>query len=229
VEADAVVAALGRSLPFAGLDPDVLQALAPHVRSRRLRARQVLFSQGDPGDCAYVLAAGAVKLSWPDRDGDDLTVATLLPGDLFGELALIDGGPRSAWAEATTATEVLVITPAVWAELLGHPAFVQHLLVDLSARVRATTRQLAEHALVDLAGRVAATLIRLGEARGHPTSDGVRIPDPPTQGELASMVASSRQSVNAVLRGMERRGDIATDAGSITLRRPDALRRRAEI
>lgn len=172
---------------------------------------------------------GAIKLSWPGRDGEELVVRTVRADELFGELALLDGEPRSAWAEAIGPTQLVVVSQEPWQQLLRHPAVVRAVLADLAGRVRVTTQLLAEHALVDLTGRVAAALLRLAGTHGTPEDDAIRIAMPVTQGELAATVAASRQSVNQVLRAMERKGDIAMEDRVITLLRVDVLRRRAAI
>ena len=84
-------------------DPDALERLASSMRSRRFRRGEVIFHLGDPGDALFVIVSGEVKISLPSETGDEAILATLRPGDVFGELALLDGAPRSASATALTA------------------------------------------------------------------------------------------------------------------------------
>jgi CRP/FNR family transcriptional regulator, cyclic AMP receptor protein len=214
---------------FAGLNSEEREELASRLALRDLKPRQYLFAQGDVGTTAYLVVDGVLKLSWPSHIGEELVVRMVRPPELFGELALLDGQPRSAWAEAAGQATVAVITLATWSWLLDRPAFVRHLLAELAGRLRVTTQQLAEHALADLAGRVAAELLRLADHHGIPEGDGIRVAMPMTQRELAAVVAASRQSVNQVLRTFERRGDIVVEDQTILLRRPDVLRRRAVV
>ena len=220
---------LARCAPFDALDGPSRLDLAQTLPVRRLRGGQVLFAQGDPGSAAYVVAEGAIKLSWPGRDGEELVVRTVRAGELFGELALLDGEPRSAWAEAIGSTQLVVVAQEPWQQLLRQPSVVRAVLADLAGRVRVTTQLLAEHALVDLTGRVAAALLRLAATHGTAEGEAIRIAMPVTQSGLAATVAASRQSVNQVLRAMERKGDIAMEDRVIVLVRPDVLRRRAAI
>src|SRR5438128_5952948 len=94
------VDALARSPLFASASRTVLQALANRLRRRRFRRSEVIFHQGDPGDSLHIVAAGSVKILLPSAEGDEAIIATLRPGDFFGELALLDGASRSATATA---------------------------------------------------------------------------------------------------------------------------------
>lgn len=226
---DAVAAVLRRAPPFAALTDEGLQRLASQVVPRPLRARQVLFAEGDPGEAVYVLAKGSIKLACTSRDGEELVIRAVQPLELFGELSLLDRAPRSTWAESVGSSTVLAVTAPTWQGLLADAAFVDALLAHLASRLRGTTQQLAEQALLDLTGRVAAVLLRLADLHGSPEGKGVRMELALTQGELAAMLGGSRQSVNQALRSLERRGDLAVDGRVVVLLDPAALRRRAAI
>ena len=92
---------------FAKVSDPQLEQLARVLRRRRFRRNEVIFHQGDPGDSLHVVAAGAVKIVLPSAEGDEAIIATLRPGDFFGELALLDGAPRSATAIALEPSETL--------------------------------------------------------------------------------------------------------------------------
>ncbi len=226
---DAVAVVLRRASPFRVLSADRLTAVATVVVPRHLRPRQVLFADGDPGEAAYVLAEGTIKLACTSRDGEELVIRAVQPPELFGELSLLDRAPRSTWAESVGSSTVLAVTAATWKDLLADAAFVDALLAYLASRLRGTTQQLVEQALLDLTGRVAAVLLRLADLHGSPEGEGVRMELPLTQSELAAMVGGSRQSVNQALRSLERRGDLAVDGRVVVLLDPAALRRRAAI
>lgn len=186
---------------FHELEADVLDQLAASVRTRRYRRGEVIFHQGDPGDALHVILAGRVKISSPSDSGVEAILATLRPGEFFGALALLDGAPRSASATAIEATETIVLPRDRFRALVDGSAVVRdHVFAELARELRRLTNHVEELHFLDIAGRLAARLARLAEDHGIPEPDGsVRLDGPITQGELAAMVGSTRQSVNKLL------------------------------
>ena len=90
---------------FAGLDSADLERVAAGTRTRRFRRGEVIFHAGDPGDALFIILTGEVKIALPSDEGDEAILATLHEGDVFGELAVLDGAPRSATATALVPTE----------------------------------------------------------------------------------------------------------------------------
>src|SRR6188508_1709703 len=113
------VEALARCPLFAGANREMLQSLANRLRRRRFRRNEVIFHQGDPGDSLHVVASGAVKILLPSAEGEEAIIATLRPGDFFGELALLDGSTRSATASSLEQSETLTLPRPVLMDLLG--------------------------------------------------------------------------------------------------------------
>ncbi|HWP63826.1 MAG TPA: Crp/Fnr family transcriptional regulator [Candidatus Binatia bacterium] len=194
-------AALARARLFAGLEPTVVERLAAELRRRRFRRGEVIFHLGDPGDALFLVVSGAVKICLPTEEGDEAILATIHPGEAFGELALLDGAPRSASAVAMLPTEVLVLArPHFEALVEGEPAIRWALLRTLAAEIRRLTEQVAELHFLDIPGRLAARLLRLAGEAGARQPDGtIRLDGPITQGELAAMIGSTRQTVNRFL------------------------------
>ena len=91
-----LVESLARIPFFAGLDQAALERVAAGTRTRRFRRGEIIFHAGDPGNALYIIVSGDVKISLPSEEGDEAILATIGPGDVFGELALLDGAPRSA-------------------------------------------------------------------------------------------------------------------------------------
>jgi len=201
VETEPVVAALGRCLLFAGLDERGLMSLAREMRLRRFRRGEVLFHQGDPGDALFVVTSGAVKIGLPSEEGDEAIIATVRRGEFFGELALLDGAPRSATATALEATETLVLPRSRFRELInGEPALRDALLAALTSELRRLTTHVQELHFLDITGRLAARLSRLAQTEGRPGDGGtIRLDAPLTQSDLAAMIGATRQSVNKLL------------------------------
>jgi len=213
---------------FAGLDADTLRGLGEASMMRRSRRGQVIFAQGDPGDRLFVVAVGRVKVMVGSAEGDEMVLVTLGPPETFGELALVDGGERSATVEATEATELLVLTRSAFFDLLHkRPPLVDVLLGRLGALIRRLTDQMSDLVFLDLNGRVAKLLLGLAAERGEVGAESPLIDLPFTQTEIAHMVGGSRQSVNQILRSFEAAGFIEMGGHTVRLLRAEALRRRA--
>src|SRR5215204_4106209 len=114
------------SIPFfGGMEADALERLAATMRSRRFRRGEVIFHIGDPGDALFVIVTGEVKISLPSETGDEAILATLRDGEVFGELALLDGAPRSASASALMPTETVILPRDRFRELIATEAGVR--------------------------------------------------------------------------------------------------------
>jgi CRP/FNR family cyclic AMP-dependent transcriptional regulator len=218
-----VTSILSRVELFAALDQDALADLAERVRGnvRTARRGQPIFVEGEPGDRMYLLVDGAVKLYVRSRDGGVVELIRHRPPAIFGELAVLDGGPRSASAEAI---EPATLIPISRDDLIGFLVSDRHaldaLLRSLGGIVRRTTRQVADLVFLDLSRRVARQLLLLAgpaeEARDLRTG---RI----TQSELAEMVGGTRQTVNRALKSFEHRGFIRVVDLEIEILQPHRL------
>jgi CRP/FNR family cyclic AMP-dependent transcriptional regulator len=142
-----------------------------------------------------------VKISLPSETGDEAILTTLRSGDVFGELALLDGAPRSASATALSATETVVLPRDRFRELIATEAPVRDaLLASVARELRRLTTHVEELHFLDITGRLAAMLVRLAHEGGTRLSDGgIRLRTNLTQGDLAAMVGCTRQSVNKLL------------------------------
>jgi CRP/FNR family transcriptional regulator, cyclic AMP receptor protein len=212
-----VLASLAAIPFFGGLEPEALDRLAASMRSRRFRRGEVIFHVGDPGDALFVIVSGEVKISLPSETGDEAILATLRTGDVFGELALLDGAPRSASATALTPTETVILPRDRFRELIATEAGVRDaLLASIAGELRRLTTHVEELHFLDITGRLAAQLVRLAQDGGTPLADGsLRLRTNLTQADLAAMVGCTRQSVNKLLGQF-------TDDGLIRLER-DAI------
>jgi len=210
---------------FRGLDGDALESIARGLRTRRFRRGEVIFHLGDPGDALFIVASGAVKITLPSETGDEAILATLRPGDFFGELALLDGAPRSATAAALEPTETLVLPRQRFRELIAtEPVIRDALLASLARELRRLTLHVEELHFLDIAGRLAARLVRLADEQGNPQADGsVRLDAPLTQSDLAAMVGCTRQSVNKLLGLFVDDGLIRLDRDAIVILDRDNL------
>jgi CRP/FNR family cyclic AMP-dependent transcriptional regulator len=208
-----------RDVPLlARLPEEDLRALAAQGAVRSFPAGHTIFREGDPGDALYVVIEGQVRIAVLSPDGEEATVAMLGPGEFVGDLALLDGRPRSASALAFEAARALVVTRADFARWLSErPAAALALLEALSLRVRRTDEALADLSFLELPRRLAKRLLALA-----PAGEGARLRI--TQSDLASMLGVSRESVNKELNAFARAGWIALGRGSVTLLDREALR-----
>jgi CRP/FNR family transcriptional regulator, cyclic AMP receptor protein len=195
---------LARTELFGGIDGATRRRIAEHVAERVVEQGQYVFVQDEPGDRMYVLAEGAVKLFVASREGGIVELVRHRPPATFGEVALLDGGPRSASAEAVERSTLLVVTRAELLRLLrAEDQVAEALLRTLGTIVRRTTRQVSDLVFLDLQGRIARQLLALAT-----DGDGMARTRRVTQAELASMVSGARQTVNQALRSLESRGYI---------------------
>lgn len=214
---------------FAELPDDVLGHLAEACVRRTYRRNQYLWNQGDDGARLVVVASGLVKVVLSSEHGDEVLLATLGPGETLGELALLDGAPRSAAVVAVEPTTVLTLSRETVLGLLSNqPTVLDALLRSLGGLVRRLTEQTGDLVFLDLGGRLAKLLLRLAEAHGEPGRPSV-VDLGLSQSDLASMVGATRPAVNRVLQSMAARGMITMDGRVIVLRDVAALRRRAEV
>ena len=148
----------------AGCSEADLAALAPMLRQRRFRAGETIFHEGDPGDAMHVIASGRAKISIESLDGEEAILVTLGPGEVFGELVLLDGAPRSATAVAVEPTVTYILTQPSFGPLLaGNEAFRTAILHNLALDLRRLTVHASELHFLDLAGRLASRLAHMAE------------------------------------------------------------------
>jgi CRP-like cAMP-binding protein len=215
---------LARTGLFGVLDQVTREEIAESAIQYTLGKGQTVFVQDEMGDRLFVVAAGGVKLYLRSQQGEIVELVRHWPPAVFGELALLDGGPRSASAETVEPTVLVAIAREKLIHILRSDArAVDALLCSLGDIVRRTTRQMADLVFLDLQGRLARKLIELGSAEGDGGTGGRRV----TQTELANMVGGVRQTVNLALRALQDRGYIRMNGGSVEILKLDGLRRRA--
>lgn len=214
-----------RDLPLLARLPDEdLKALAARGRVRRFNSGATLFHEGDPGDAIYVVVDGRLRMSRLSGSGTEATLALIGPGDCTGELSLFDGRPRSATATAMQPTRAFVVSRDDFVQWVRErPAAALALLETLSLRIRRTNEIVTDLVFLDLPHRLAKHLLTL--AAGHSDGNNSRRPRlQVTQGELASMLGVSRESVNKQLNQFARDGWITLSRGAVTIDDAQALR-----
>jgi CRP/FNR family cyclic AMP-dependent transcriptional regulator len=223
------VSSLRRCALFSHVEPMGLQVLAGAMVRRRFRRNEVIFHQGDAGDALHVVATGAVKIVLPSSEGDEAIIATLLPGDFFGELALLDGAPHSATATAVEPVETLSLAREPFQRLLDEDRGLRSaLLSGMAAELRRLTGHVEELHFLDLAGRLAMRLVRLARDRDPRANGEVQLDWPYTQSDLAAMIGGTRQSVNKLLSQLVEDGLLLIEHDTLTINDLNALAERAD-
>jgi CRP/FNR family transcriptional regulator, cyclic AMP receptor protein len=220
-------ALLAQTELFGGLDEEALQSLEFASVTRRYRKGQLLFQEGDEANSLFVVAEGLVKLTRTSANGYPLLLAIRRPLDAFGELTLINGGPRPASAEALRATIALAIQGKSFMALLEtQPVVMQRVLESLGGLLRFAVERGSDFIFLDLQARVAKLLLHLAETEGTKKDDEMVIDLQLTQGDLAAMAGGSRPAVNKILRYFEKRRFMAHEDGRIVIRNAAQLRGR---
>jgi len=215
-----VTGTLRRTALLRSVPAEELEAVAAASRLRAFRRGQVVFTRGDPGDSLVVVVSGQVKVVVRSADGGELTLTVIRPDGVLGELSVTDGGPRSADAETLDECRLLFIPRETIQGLCDRwPPVAQALAGSLAAILRRLTEEAADFVFLDLPRRVAKVL--LSQPRGD---DGV-IAQKMSQEEFAHQAGGARQSVNAALRGFEKRGWIEMHDRVVTVKQAAALAR----
>jgi CRP/FNR family transcriptional regulator, cyclic AMP receptor protein len=197
-----------------------LAAVAAASRLRTFPRGQVVFTRTDPGDTLVVVISGRVKVVVRSADGGELTLTIIQAGGVLGELSIADSGPRSADAETLEECHLLLIPRETIQDICSRvPSAAQALASSIAVTLRRLTEAAFDLVFLDLPRRLAKVL--LSQPRGK---DGIIRPNA-SQEELAHQVGGTRQSVNAALRGFERRGWIEVHDRAVTIKQADTLSR----
>jgi CRP-like cAMP-binding protein len=212
---------------FQHMGNEELDEIIGFAVERRVPRGTVIFSKGDAGSSMMAVLSGRIRISAVSADGKEVTLNTIRAGEIFGEIALLDGKPRSADATAQEDTVLMVVERKQFLPfLLRNPPLVERLLAVLCDRLRRTSLVLEEIALFDLPSRLARLIMKLSNDYGRPApGGGVRIDLKLSQRDLATLVASSRETVNKQLRGWREAGVVDQLAGYLVIRNAQALER----
>lgn len=224
-----VVDALHATPVFADTPASLVRQIGDECRLRGFGRGDYVFREGDAGDSLFIVVDGQVKLQVSSHSGEVAVLTTVGKPDCFGELAFLDGGPRSTSARALTDLMLVEIPRASLLALVQQePQVLDTLLRILGSRLRRLTEQIADATFLDVGGRLAKLLLTIADAQhGTRPSDSTDLAL--TQTDLANMVGGTRQTVNRILSDLEQRDVIHLDGHVLVIRKPDVLRRRAGI
>jgi CRP-like cAMP-binding protein len=207
---------LGKSVVFNGLDDAELKRLAGITREVSLAPGDVLFEQGEESDGLYIVISGIVRIYLTAGDGREATISLLEDGEMIGEIALLDGLPRSAGAAALTPTKLIFIPHRPFCDLLDSSTQLsRQVMLMLCERLRAANKQVDQAIFHDLRYRLLVLLRQIAVIHGRIEKDVAVVDLDVTQGMLAQMLGASREAVNKQLRALAKEGGIVMDGHQI--------------
>ena len=206
---------------FRDLPAAVIEHLGSYMKSRRAARGTTIFAKGDPGSGLMGVLAGTVKVSVASADGKDIVLNLFHEGEVFGEIALLDGRPRTADATAMSDCELVVIERRDFVPFLSsHPDVMLKFIEILCSRLRRTSEQVQDITFLNLPTRLAKTLLQLTAAEdGSTTPRRAAV----TQREISQMIGISRESTNKQLRAWVKGGWIRLERGGVSVFAPDKL------
>ena len=210
---------------FADLEEEELERFSHVAVPRSFPAGTRVFHEGDDSDACYIVKDGSFRVTREHSDGRAITLATLGPGEIFGELAMLDGDQRSASAEALTDGDLLAL-PAndVRALLARHPEISLKLVAGLVRRLRAANVRLSRQSFQTVPSRVAGILAQLSREAQADGDAEEEVTIEMNQTDLAQLAGTSRESVSRFLAELERAGVVRSGRGRVTVLAPAKLR-----
>ncbi len=214
---------LQRSPLFRGLAPATLERVAALATQRHYREGEIVCSQGDPGDALFAVISGRIRISTGAADGKEIFLNIMEPGDTFGEIALLDGGTRTATAVAMSAAELVMLRREhLFGLLQKEPPVALELLRLCGERLRWTSGLLEDAALLDAPARLAKRLLSLARLHGEKGEGGLTLRI--SQEDLASFLGITRQAVNQQLQAWKAKGWVGLGRASVTVRDEGAIK-----
>lgn len=199
---------------FSELCSEDLKLLQQHMVIKTYPKNTIILSEGDEASSLYVTISGSAKVFLSNDDGKEIILNTLYEGDHFGELAILDGSPRSASVITSEKSKMGIISKSDFKIMLAnHPSIALHLIVHLTKQVRLLSDNIKTLALLDVYGRLAKTLLDLAsDKNGH-----LIIENRPTQQELANRIGSSREMVSKIMKDLSIGGYITIESRNISI------------
>ena len=224
MNAAAPIELISRVPLFTELSRRELERISRLAVPRSFPAGVRVFHEGDHSDACYLVRSGDLRVTREHSDGRAIALATLGPGDIFGELAMLDGEARSASVETLTDSQLLALSAADFRRLLAdHPQISVKLVVALTRRLRETNERVARQSFQTVPSRVAGVLNQLiAEETAPEGRQGVTIRM--TQADLAQLAGTSRESVSRFLATLERAHVVRVGRGRVTVIEPRRLR-----
>jgi CRP/FNR family transcriptional regulator, cyclic AMP receptor protein len=206
---------------FSGLSAEIIERLCAYAKMKEIKRGATIFTKGEPGQSMFAVCSGTVKISVPSSEGKDAVFNFINEGGIFGEIALLDGHPRTADAIAITKCQLMMIDRRDFLPMISsYPELATKIIDVLCTRLRHTSEQVEDIVFLDLPGRLAKALLRLAGGRETSAkSQKIAI----TQREIGQVIGMSRESTNKQLHDWQRRKWIRLERGGIVILQHVAL------
>lgn len=206
---------------FSGLPAEIIERVCAYAKMKEIKRGATIFTKGEPGQSMFAVCSGTVKISVPSAEGKDAVFNFIDEGGIFGEIALLDGHPRTADAIAITKCQLMMIDRRDFLPLIrSYPELAARIIDVLCMRLRHTSEQVEDIVFHDLPGRLAKALLRLAGSDTSAKSQKIAI----TQREIGQVIGMSRESTNKQLQDWQRRKWIRLERGGIIVLEHAALR-----
>jgi CRP/FNR family transcriptional regulator, cyclic AMP receptor protein len=204
---------------FMGLSAKDLTAICKVMIHKRFNAGEVIVHEEDEeGQTFFVIVSGLVHVTVMTSEGKNAVLATLKRGDFFGEMALLDGEPRSATVIAAQECDVFLLYRKVFVDILQRfPKIAIHLIIEMSNRLRKANRHINTLSMMSVYGRVADVVLRLAKDQGRRVGNMVVIPNRPTHQLIADMAGTSRETVSRILSQLQKKHYIGFDGKNLVI------------
>lgn len=215
---------------FKEMPPDEMEELARLTRMELAKRKETIFFPGESSHQVYLLKTGRVKISRISEEGREITLALLQPGEIFGELEILEGSLRDTVAEAMEDSQLCVIQKEQFLSLIRkQPELSFRLTKLIGLRLRQIESRVEDLVFRDVPSRLAHLLLQLSEDYGKAMPEGVLLNIKVTHQEMANLIGSIRETVSAALGEFKKEGLIAFDGRKIILLRPDLLRGQIKV
>ena len=203
---------------FGGLAPELMEELIGHGVTRRWKGAETIFRHDDPGESMMVVLEGRVKISTMTLDGKEVVLNFIDEGEVLGEIALLDGKPRTADATAMEACELFELRRRDLLPFLErHPEVAIRLIEAVCGKLRHTTRMVEDLMFLNMGPRVARGLLRLAEEYGRRKGTSIRLDLKISQRDLGGYVGLARENINRQLKNLKDQGLVSLEGGQITI------------
>ncbi len=211
---------------FDGISPSEMQEMEKITRMEEVKKRQPLYLPGDPSSNVYLLKKGRVKIANTAPNGKEVTFDILEPGEVFGELDVLEDAPRSTSAETLDDAVICVIPRKDFDQYLAmHPTVMFKLTKLIGLRLKKIQSRVEDLVFREVPARLAHLLSELGKTEGVVEKQGIRLKVKLTHQEMANLIGCSRETVSTTMGQFRDDGRIQIDGRTITILKPDGLSR----